>query len=238
MNKKHRNDKKIIEKNKNNKIIIISILLLILVIIISYNLYYKNINATIYKNQLKNDYNDIEYVGYKSCETCKIPFFDGACLYYAKKTGCFNYYYKSTNGIKNPDVAVFYNNGNVEIDIYSNIINKYGYKDLDNLENISSKRNDLSIYVGNINNNSMEKIYQMVNEIINDYKKDDKKYLNINISNDNYKSIDISNFNTNNKSIFKWDFKNDIKLFNPSFDDVKKIFNLYMNKNDSYNDQI
>ena len=88
------------------------------------------------------------------------------------------------------------------------------------------KRSYLDIKVDYIDSNNIIKIYKMVNEIIDIYKKDNKNSLNITIYDDNYNNyIDISNNNTNNKSTFEWEFNHNIRLLNPNLSEVKKIYN-------------
>ena len=116
--------------NKKKIFCIVSIVLIVLILgivatITGYNLYYKNLYKSLYKKYLKDDYKDAQYVKYDSCRA-----YDSWTT--PKIVGCFKYYYKSNTNIENPDIVVFYNKGDISIDVYSNIINKYGlneYKD-------------------------------------------------------------------------------------------------------------
>ena len=218
-------------KKKIFRIVSITIIVLILGIIATitcYNLYYKNLNKSLYKKYLKDDFKEAQYVKYDSCYACDGSC-DGACMNSPKIVGCFKYYYKSNPNIENPDIVVFSNKGDISIDYYSSIINKYGFsedKEEDDGMYRREKRSYLAINVDYININNITKIYNMVNEIIDIYKKDNKNSLYISIDGGNYnENIDISN--TNSKSIFEWTFANNYnnRLLNPTLDDVKHNYN-------------
>ena len=222
-------DLKVINKKKIFHIVSIIIIVLILAIIatiICYNLYYKNLNKSIYNKYLKYDFNEAQYVKYDSCRACEGSC-DGSCTSSPKIIGCFKYYYKSNPNIGNPDIVVFSNKGDISIDSYSNIINKYGFNEEKDEEDImyqTEKRSYLNIEVDYIDINNIIKIYKMVNEIIDIYKKDNKNYLYISIDYDNDKHIEISNEDTNNKSTFEWNFDYNVHLSNPNLSDVEKIY--------------
>lgn len=113
-------DLKVINKKKifcTIGIIIIILILGIITTIICYNLYYKNLGKSLYEKYLKADYKDAQYVKYGSCRVCEDSC-EGSCLQYATIIGCFRYYYKSDTNIKNPDIVIFYNKGDVSIDAY------------------------------------------------------------------------------------------------------------------------
>ena len=224
-------DLKVINKKKIFRIVSIILIVFILGIIATitcYNLYYKNLNKSLYEKYLKADYKEAQYVKYNSCRACDGSC-DGSCINSPKIVGCFKYYYKSNTNIGNPDIIVFSNKGYISIDAYSSIINKYGFnEDKDEEDDMyqTEKRSYLDIKVDYIDSNNIIKIYKMVNEIIDIYKKDNKNSLNITIYDDNYNNyIDISNNNTNNKSTFEWEFNHNIRLLNPNLSEVKKIYN-------------
>lgn len=217
--------------------IIIGVLVLgIIVTIICYNLYYKNLNKSIYKKYLKDDFKEAQYVKYESCHACDDSC-DGACIRSPKIVGCFQYYYKSNSNIKNPDIIVFSNKGNISIDSYSSTINKYGFNEIKEEENDmyqTEKRSYLDIKVDYVNSDNITNIYKMVNELIASYKKDNSNdTLNISIYSDNQDNyIYIQNYSTNSNEPFEWRFDNNIRLFNPTLEDVKNIYNQF---NDEYN---
>ena len=224
-------DLKVTNKKKIFRIVSIIIIILILGIIATitcYNLYYKNLNKSIYEKYLKADFKEAQYVKYDSCHACEGSC-DDSCINSPKIVGCFKYYYKSNPNIVNPDIVVFSNKGDISIDSYSSIIKKYGFnedKDEEEDKYQTEKRSYLDIEVDNINSNNIIKIYKMVNEIIDIYKKDNRNSLNISIYGDDYgKHIDISNNNTNNKSTFEWEFDYNIRLLNPNLSDVENIYN-------------
>ena len=236
-------DLKVINKKKifcTIGIFIIILILGIITTIICYNLYYKNLGKSLYEKYLKADYKDAQYVKYGSCRVCEDSC-EGSCLQYATIIGCFRYYYKSDTNIKNPDIVIFYNKGDVSIDAYSSIANKYGFnsdyisENEDDMYQVE-RRSELRINVDYIDSNSIVKIYKMVNEIIDIYKKDNKNSLYIAIYSHN-NSFYISNVNTNNKSSFEWVFGYDIQLLNPTLDDVKKIYNQADNKFNSSDEE-
>ena len=208
-------------------IIIIILVLGIIITIVCYYLYYKNLNKSIYENYLKDDFREAQYVKYDSCRVCNVGGF-GWCINSPKIVGCFRYYYKSNSNVENPDIVVFSNKGNITIDSYSSIINKYGFNEekgekYDMYQ--TDKRSYLDIKVNYINSDNIIKICKMVYEIIDIYSKDNKQSLSINIYDKNYDNyINISNDTTNNKNSFEWDFNGNIQLLNPNFEDVAKIY--------------
>lgn len=245
-------DLKVINKKKIFRIVSIVIVVLVLGIIATitcYNLYYQNLNKSIYEKYLKNDFKEAQYVKYDSCHACDGSC-DGSCISSPKIVGCFKYYYKSNSNIENPDIVVFFNKGDISIDSYSSIINKYGLTDEKDLEDDiykTEKRSYLDIKVNHINSDNIINIYKMGNEIIDIYKKDNSnKPLYISIYDDNYdNSIHIKNYTkdfTNNKSSFEWNFNHNIRLLNPTLGDVKNIYNEFddvynsSNKEFYYND--
>ena len=243
-------DLKVVNKQKIFRlisIIIIALILGIITIIAGYNLYYKNINKNIYNKYIKDEFKDAQYVGYDACHVCKIAC--ESCIPSPKIVGCFKYYYKSTPNVEKSDIIVFSNKGDISIDSYSSIINKYGYKEenmygdtYNNDKYQIERRSDLHINVGHISNVNIIKIYEMVNEIIESYKKDKSSFLTIRIYDNDYNLIVVSNANTNNKSTFKWNFDNDIRLLNPTLEDVRKIYEPFndtsnlLNGGNIYND--
>ena len=131
-------------------------------------------------NFIKDEFKEAQFIGREPCRLCDGSC-DGSCINSPKIIGCFKYYYKSHNNIDNSDIIVFSNKGYISIDNYSNIINKYGFKDDrydDEFKYQTQRRSDLHITVDNINNN-ITQIYKMINEIIDTYKKDTSDYIYI-----------------------------------------------------------
>ncbi len=231
-------DLKVINKKKifhTVSTILIVLILGIIATIICYNLYYKNLYKSLYEKYLKADYSTAQYVKYEACRICEGSC-DGTCINSPKVVGCFKYYYKSNSNIEYPDIIVFSNKGVISIDAYSSILNKYGFNSSNSGEYdayLTEKRSHLGIIVNYVDSNNITKIYKMVNEIIDIYKKENKDYLNINIYYGGYNGrIEISNFDTKDKSIFEWEFSYNTRLLNPSLDEVKNIFN---QASDTYN---
>ncbi len=224
-------DLKGVNKKKLFRMIIICIITVILGIlfaIIGYNLYYDNLHKSIYKKYLKTDFKGAEYVRRDFCYECTSSC-DGGCMSTPKIIGCFKYYYRSSSNIGEPDIVVFFNKGDISIDSYSKIINRYGFEDKkDEEDNMyhTRKRDFLYIEVDEINSRNITRIYNMVHELIDIYEKDNKQSFYIDISTREYNySIVISNFDTNNKFTFEWDFNHRTKLLNPNLEDVKQIYN-------------
>lgn len=245
-------DLKVINKKKTFRIVSTAIVVLILGIIATitcYNLYFQNLNKSLYEKYLKDDFKEAQYVKYSPCRVCTSSC-EGSCDHSKKIVGCFKYYYRSNSNIENPDIVVFSNKGDISIDSYSGIINKYGfneekYEDADMYK--TEKRTYLRIKVDYINSNNIIDIYEMVNEIIAIYKKDTNEHLDISIDQDNNdNAIDISNRSTIDDYAFEWEFKfewelksgykNIIRLSNPKLEDVKRIYNntIYNSSNKEY----
>lgn len=237
-------DLKTINKKKIFHIISVIIIVLVLGIIatiICYSLYYKNLNKSIYKKYLKDEFSEAQYAGYDSCRACEGSC-DGGCGTSPKIVGCFKYYYKSKPNIEKPDIVVFSNKGDISIDFYSSIINKYGFNeeqhdDDDDAMYQTEKRESLYIDAEYINDDNIVRIYKMVNEIIDAYKKDNNNFLDVKIYGDNH-HINISNSTTNNKVIFEWKFNHNIQILDPNLDDVKKLYNQFDDTYSSSNEEV
>lgn len=214
-------------------ITLLSIIGIIVIISISYLLYYNFLGKTLNNKYLKNEYPEAKYVRNEPCKECNGSC-DGGCIDEDKVIGCYKYYYTSNTKIKDPDIIIFSNKDKISIDTYTTIINKYGFND-SREENfdiyLTEKREDLSIEANNIDNLNIEKIYKMVNEIIENYKKDKTRYLSIDIFDNNYQNtIRISNIETESESKFEWEFNHNIELMNPTIEQVKQIYDPNINE--------
>ena len=234
-------DLKEINKNKifkRIKTIVILIVIGIISSVVIYTLYYKFLHRSLYNKYLKENFKDAQYIGYDSCRKCDGSC-DGSCINSPKIVGCFKYYYKSDPNIAKSDITIYSKRGEVSIDTYSYIIKKYGFIENNESYNMyqTKRRSYLYIAANYINGNNITNIYKMVSEIIENYKTDDKYYLEINIRDNNNKYINISNRQTNNKDDFVWTFDNykDIKILNPSLNDVIRRYNPF---NNTYNSTI
>lgn len=235
----------VIDINKSNSrkvfrviaIILTSIVVIIIMAIIVYIIYYKSLSNSLYKKHLSKDYPNAKYVKYEACRECDGSC-DGGCFNSPKVVGCYKYYYKSNQSLSKPDIIVFANRGKISIDSYSYIINKYGFEnheeeDFDKY--LIERRNDISIKA-EINEDSITKIYEMVNELINLYKEDAKENIDIRIFDSNYsKHINISNRESQDKNKFFWELNYYTTLVNPTLETLKSQYKIKDNRNSSAN---
>lgn len=235
------------EKKANSKkvfnviaIIISSIIGLIIIGIIGYNIYYNSLSHTLYNKYLKEDFKDAKYMKKSVCVRCDGSC-DGGCVDRRKVIGCYKYYYKSNSNQKKPDIIVYYNKGDVSVDPYISIVHKYGYnisEEEEYDEYTIGKKSQINIKAIDVNRDNIADIYEMVNEIINFYKKDNinlnsNDNLEININSIGYDNrITISNRNTKNKDMFEWEIRRNIRLINPTAEEVINIYEPY-NINDT-----
>lgn len=212
-------------------IVIIALVLGIIIKIITYNYHYKNLHKSLYDNYLKEEFAGAEYTGYDSCYECKGGGCDGGCGSTPKIVGCFKYYYKSDPDLAEPDIVVYSNKGDVSVDSYSTVINRYGGSEFNlgiDYDYLTEKRIDLGVVLDDSSIDDYADIYGMVDEIIEMYKKDRNGDLKIfidykyGIKDLEYKRgkmevyITIYNKDNNGNPTIIWKFDDNSKIVNPS----------------------